>query len=156
MLDDLCAGQGRLIAAAMAVGSLAMTGSMLTGAEAASSNLQVFARVLTHVDFRSMRMPAPVPVTPADVAQGCVDLDEPVQWGVMTNSSTGFVPGTVRNSPFLKRAAMSGPSGSVRVAPGASALVLVRLGQGMKTEAFSLHLRIGFTPTRHPACGQFR
>jgi len=51
MLDDLCAGQGRLIAAAMAVGSLAMTGSMLTGAEAASSNLQVFARVLTHVDF---------------------------------------------------------------------------------------------------------
>jgi hypothetical protein len=136
------ARQRRLIAAAMAAISFVMAGGMPADVAAATAKLQVSARVLTHVSFRAVKTPAQVSITPADVAQGYVDLEQPIEMEVRTNSSAGILIGITLNSPAFEGAVVSGPSGTMRITSGAPTLVLARHGQGMRTESVSLRLRI--------------
>ena len=136
------ARQRRLIAAAMAAISFVMAAGMPAEAEAATTKLQVSARVLTHVSFRSVKTPAQVSITAADVAQGYVDLEQPIEMEVRTNSSAGILIGITLNSPAFEGAVVSGPAGTMRITSGAPTLVLAKHGQGMRTESLSLRLRI--------------
>jgi hypothetical protein len=111
-------------------------------AAAATTRLQVSARILTHVSFKSMRAPAQVAITAADVARGYVDLDEPIEMEVKTNSASGILVGISLNSPQFEGATVSGPGGTERMTSGVPSLVFANHGQGMHTESLSLRVRI--------------
>jgi hypothetical protein len=134
--------QRRLIAAAMAANSFVMAAGMPAGVEAATTKLQVSARILTHVSFRSVKTPTQIAITAVHVAQGYVDLEQPIEMEVRTNSSAGILMGITLNSPAFEGAVISGPTGTVRIESGAPTLILARQGRGMRTESLSMHLRI--------------
>jgi hypothetical protein len=134
--------QRRLIAAAMAAISLIVGAGMSEEVAAATTTLRVSARILTHVSFRSMKVPDQVAITPADISRGFVDLDTPIEMEVRTNSASDIVVGISLNSPAFTGATVSGPTGTTRVIPGTPSIVIASHGQGMHTESLSLRMRL--------------
>jgi hypothetical protein len=134
--------QRRLITAAIAAFSFVVGGGVPLRAAAATTQLQVSARILTHVSFKSMKAPTQVAITAADIALGYVDLEEPVEMEVRTNSAHGILVGISLNSPQFEGATVSGPGGTERITSGVPSLVFANHGQGMHTESLSFKVRI--------------
>jgi hypothetical protein len=134
--------QRRLIAAAMAAISLIAGAGMSEEVAAATTAMRVSARILTHVSFRSMKVPDQVAITPADISRGFVDLDTPIEMEVRTNSASDILVGISLNSPAFTGATVSGPTGTSRVIPGTPSIVIASHGQGMHTESLSLRMRL--------------
>jgi len=142
--------QRRCIAAAMAAFSFMAGSSLPLNAAAATTRMQVSARILTHISFRSMKTPDQVSITAANVAQGYVDLDAPIEMEVRTNSPGAILVGISLNSPEFTGATVTGPSGSSRITPGAPSIVMPSHGQGMRTETLSLRMRIELASNATP------
>jgi hypothetical protein len=142
--------QRRFIAAAMAAISLFASAGTSGEAMAATTRMQVTARILTHLSMRSMIVPDQLGITAADVARGYVDLDAPIQMELRTNTASGVLLGISLNSPAFTGAVVSGPSGTTHITPGAPTLVVASLGQGMRTETLSMHVRIELAANAEP------
>lgn len=134
--------QRRLIAAAMAAIAIVVGGGLPEDAAAATTRLQVSARVLSHISFRSMKTPDQLAISAADIARGYVDLEAPVEMEVQTNTTGGIMLGVSLNSPAFTGAVVNGPSGTTHITPGAPGMFIAGNGQGMRTEMVSLRMRI--------------
>jgi hypothetical protein len=141
--------QRRLIAAAMAAISL-IAGGLPETASAATTKLQVSARILTHISFRTMKTPDQVSITAEDVAHGYVDLAAPIEIEVQTNSPNEIMVGISLNSAAFTGAIVSGPAGTARVTPGTPSIAIPSHGQGMRTESLSLRMRIELAANTSP------
>jgi hypothetical protein len=141
--------QRRFIAAAMSAVSL-MAGGMPGEAAAATTRLQVSARILTHIAFRAMKTPDQISITAADVAHGYVDLAAPIEIEVRTNSPNEILVGISLNSPAFTGAVVSGPAGTMHVTPGTPSIAIPSHGEGMRTESLSLHMRLELAANTAP------
>lgn len=149
-LRNALAQQRRFISAATAALSFLMAAGMPNQAAGATTKLQVSARILTHVAVRSMKIPTQVSITPADVAQGYVDIESPIEMEVVTNSAGGVLVGISLNASAFTGAIASGQFGTMRLTPGTPELVVGNRGQGMRTESLSMRLRIELARNAEP------
>jgi hypothetical protein len=138
--------QSRLSAFAMA--GVALSAALHAGTAAADQGtLAIHATVMSRASIEGQRLPQHVVVSAADVAQGYVEVEEPVEIAIRSNIPAGVVIGFTLNSPQLQGVDVRSAQGGELRAAG----VFVPQGErGLRTSSVSLRLRLLIAPAAQP------
>jgi hypothetical protein len=147
-LSGFLARQKRLRAVAFAAATL--SAGVAPAARADTHRIDVQAVVLRHASISGLRAPEQVTLSAADVARGYVDLEQPVEVEIRTNSPNGVMLGFNLNSPLVRAAHFEGEDVQLGVNTGATVVLVPKIGVGLRKQTLQLRTRLMLAPGAQP------
>lgn len=129
----------RALAAAVLLGLSAVSFNAL--ADANSTSLTLTATVRKHASLQVLAQPASVTVTAADIARGYLDVPNPAQLAVKSNTAQGFMLLFTNQGDFVRQIRVKGLGSDVQLGADGGVVTHAATGLGMNTTKLDLGYR---------------
>lgn len=134
---SICAVR-RAAAGAVLIGMSAV--AFNAAADSSAVGLTLSATVRKHASLQVLAQPASVTLTAADIARGYLDVPQPAQLAVTSNTAQGFMLIFTNQGAFVRQVRVTGLGRDVQIGAGGGVATHAATGRGRNT----VNLELGY------------